>query len=232
MFSDLDGTLLQGYRIRLKDRIAIKKEIKNDLMFVISTGRNFKSFTQFLFFERIKFSYAVLGNGSQIINFKKEIIHEVSFETDKLLEVLYFIINKLGNKIKLSVTVSYRYKTEKFGNYKIGDAQKIIKEFPDKVSVCSVDLKGGEFLEEDIRKITIGIKSLNVGVNGKYLDITKNNVNKKHDVLKVLEYVDEEEKITYAIGDSHNDISMLKAVDFSFAISTGVGRLKILPTWK
>lgn len=222
LFSDLDGTLLKGLRVSIKDRLAIQKEIKNELLFVISSGRNLKSFKQFLFMERIKFNYAILGNGSQIIDEKKKIINEVTFEITDLLEVLPLIIGELGLKIKVAVT--HNNKTMIIKHYKISDDYKIKKAFPDKVSHCCLSIKNQSIEQENMQRIISNIHFLNVEMNGSYIDITAKNINKAYGISKVLEYV--EVVKTYGIGDSYNDISMLKAVDFAFSMKSGTKEIR------
>lgn len=226
LFSDLDGTLLKSIWIKFKDRLAIHQEMKKGLIFVISTGRELKSFNQFLFINRMNFDYAVLGNGSQIIDRQKRIINEVTFDTNELLEALYLIASILEQKTKIVVTVTLGNKTKIIKNFKIHDDSKIKQEFSDKISHCCISLIGEKLTQELKDYLITNIDFLNIEINGKYIDITKVNINKAYGVSKITEYLDEKSVRTYAIGDSDNDISMIKAVDFGFAIKTGTKGVK------
>lgn len=226
LFSDLDGTLLKGLWISISDRLAIRKERKNGLLFIISTGRNFKSFSNFNVLERIKFDYAILGNGSQIIDGHKKSIHEVTFRTDMLLKALHVIVDTVQPEGTLEVIVSCHYKTKIYKNYKIEDDLKINKEFPDTISHCCIALKNVKESQEFIEQLVSNIGYLNIELNGQYIDITKKGVNKQYGVSTLIEYLGIDTLKTYAIGNSYNDVSMLKAVDFGFAVSTGTKEIR------
>lgn len=218
LFSDLDGTLLRGLWVKNKDRLSIRKEMTDNFLFIISTGRNFKSFTRFIFIQKVKYNYAILGNGSLIIDSKNRIIHEAVFEVDRLMDVLHFVVKMLGLHTKMDISITYGYKTKVFKNYKIINDCNILQEFPEKISSCCISIKNKKIQQEFIELLKSKMNFVNIDVNGIYIDITKVNVNKQYGVSKILEYLDADSVKTYAIGDSYNDISMLKSVDYSFAV--------------
>ena len=141
LFSDLDGTLLKGIYVKNRDRISIKKTMADDFLFIIATGRNFKSFKKFVYFQKVRYNFAILGNGSQIINSKNEIIHEETFEVDDLLKVLHFIVETVGSYVKFNISITLGYKTKLFKNYKIINDSNILHDFPKKISSCCISIK-------------------------------------------------------------------------------------------
>lgn len=226
LFSDMDGTVIDGDQlINQDDKLLLDKFSQMGNLVVFNTGRNFQeaqnAIKQFNFY----YDYLILNNGAQIVDqsgnelFKKVIACDIGIEIiDHCLQFANLWIYFYDGKKTLAYFQGNTYKYDDHGKLMItndDDFKKTyskIKEF-DIIALHQDDqqiddlLKIQAFLKENYRYDVQGT------LNNFYLDITPGNCSKGTGIKKLLDLL-AEKMISYAIGDSYNDISMFEYVDY------------------
>ena len=213
--SDIDGTLCFP-DLKKMDLEAIQEFQKEGYLFGLCSGRSQRGVLD-LFPKNISPDFYIAATGSIIYNKNKEIIYEKTIDF-KTVEKLYQSYK--NQSIIVFVTDSdYIYKTD-FEGFEDFDREevKVIKDLNEiknhKFYGVSLVLESEEIasqLCQELNKLFQGIKGFQ---NRDSIDIVHIECSKGKAILKIKELF-HIEKIS-AIGDSFNDISMLKAADQSF----------------
>ena len=186
LFSDFDNTLyVEDYAVVKKNILAIDKFIR-DSVFVIITGRAYKSIKRVLDEYNIRYDYLICKNGAEIYSKDKLLLKKNLKKED--IEVIKEIIAKYN--VGYSVD---DFDDERF----IGD------------DVSSIFIKRDYRLNSDcIREIREKTTTYNY-LSPHWFNIVAENVNKALAVEDLKKIIGEEVKI-YTIGDAINDKEMIK----------------------
>lgn len=242
---DLDGTLLDSKRkLQKENRIALQKAIENNVEIVISTGSPYDLMPHDAL-EGIVISYVITANGSAIYEYKtRKCIYEESIKTDVIIPILEFLLKKdmhidmfiegkaycpahtreivekldvpearrnyiRNNRIWLQDTISYI----KNNNLSM---QKITMNFyPDKT---------GKMVDRiEVKDRLKSMNVVNLSSSGwKNLEITKKGVNKGKALKKLCEIMHIPIENTVAIGDSLNDLDIIKTAGIGVAMGNAM----------
>ena len=206
-FIDIDGTLISGNIQRIPDKL-IKKIIelkKNGNIFVITTGRAYKSAISISGIEY--FDYISASFGNLVVDIKSNKIVRKGEKISKLL------IEKLLTYIgQGDVYWSYKTDLEDKCIFKTFSDRNPHLKFVSKEEFAN-DIKNGiyqfiyyGYLSDEVKNELNEFKVYNMPEN--YSDIVLKSVSKE----KVISYFKDyfPEHISVAIGDSSNDVPMLK----------------------
>ena len=225
IFIDLDGTTLDS-GIPAKGVIdSIKKLRDNGHIVSIATGRS-----PAVLYDKHKelgVDYLVLANGSYV-SYKDKIIYEKSFPNEVIKRLM-----KYADEYKIDLVfeyldayVAYRKDSEIVDKFsEIFNIEKPIIDhsfYPNKHIYASL-----VFDHDRISDMENKFPELVFHLSNAYgYDINLKGDLKAHGVKKLIQYLNYSVDETYAIGDSHNDISMLKAVKHGIAMGNAVKELK------
>lgn len=193
--SDFDNTLFfpdySPYQI--EDQInAIKNWQEQGNLFIINTGRSFTSIKKVLTYYNFPFNYLICGNGSTIYDqdynllFKKELSQESIIEINNILttfnpkNIIYYSNDKLENTL-FDHSVTNIF--QPFSNY------------------------------DQALQINNRLNSLNnvdSYLSTSYININHSDVNKSIAINNLLSLINLTPKKIYTIGDSFNDLVMIK----------------------
>ena len=219
VFLDLDGTLKdENKKISTRSKRILKRLTDIGVQIVLTTGRPLP-YTVSLSKQFAVSSYVISSNGAEIYNHttNKVIYNFKKYE-------LYFVVNSLLN--------SYTNKTfDEPGKKVINSLEEIIDETISQIIIESYDIEKMKLFRNEMSKLgtlKISNKSRNPDPSKQILfyDITNIDVSKGEALKKLCEHLNIDIEKTMAIGDSDNDIEMLKAVDVKVAMENGTENLK------
>lgn len=232
-FFDIDGTLLyhDGTNLVMPEstRIALKKFRENGNLAFICSGRQIRFILQQ--FGEEMFDGYISGNGSHIM-FEGKDIYERNIPSD-MLASLKNSFDELD--VSCSFNSGYRGYSHNMNNERIkkynsqfnGEPYLITQWDIDNINVNSLDIfyKDESVLREcrDYFKESLIFNSHGADMSA---DVSLKDWGKADAIEYILEYLNIPIENTYAFGDGHNDIEMLKKVNVGIAMGNAVAELK------
>lgn len=214
LVSDIDGTIYRNKRIENKDLSSIKKfKKKNKLIF--ATGRNYITFKKLMDSYNFDYDYCILCNGAIILDSNKKIIRNKTFDKKIIKDIYDFIIKY---HIDAGLSISYGIEGIYLKDIISCNFFCVYDKIPKKISGICLELNDGEREKgKFLSLINKKFKNLSVEQNNNYFDIVCKSVSKGEAVSYLQKKHIIEEDIA-VIGDSDNDLSMLKRFKNSFII--------------
>ncbi len=245
---DLDGTLLDSNRkMPEKNREALQKASENGIHIVISTGSPYDLMPH-EDLKGIDISYAITANGSAIYEYKtRNCIYENSIATNDILPILEFLLTKdmhidmfIQGKAycpahtraivdKLDVPKS-RSEYIRHNRVWLEDTLSFIKENQltmQKITMNFYPDETGTLVDrEDVKQYLQHNSLIHLAVSGwGNLEITKKGVNKGNSLKKLCEVMDLPISATLAMGDSVNDLDIVKMAGIGVAMGNAMPEL-------
>lgn len=243
IFCDLDGTLYNE-KIKEKDINSIEIAKKSGILFNIATGRVYAHTLSIIDEINIK-GYLICENGSYIYNKERECIFKgvlKDFQIKKIIECY----NDLEYIDKNNDVIYFKYNGEilmpvdgaKSGYFKNGFTvdptimnRETYNSSVGNIGIASMNYEKLTKLVDDFQK-KLGTEC-DVYISSEYtLNIVPKSIS-KYDAIKQVcknDNISLDEIAT--IGDSPNDISMLKNVRMSFAMSNSIDIVKSSATYE
>ena len=249
VFCDVDETLVAKNSVPECNREAISNLRKNNpnVKFVLATGRPFslaeKIIKEIDLYDKEN-EYTICGSGSVIYENKNEkVLYAKQLQKDFFQKLFDF-----GKKFDIYI---FFVGLEYFHYYKITPAEIEKRKFenakykilPDDFNLD--DLLNGEdkilrmvygkenafdylmSIQNELKKVPEFNENLDIFISsGKYLEINPKGVNKGVAVKWLCDYLKVEKNQTMGIGDSDNDIDMIKNVGFGCAVKGSKESLK------
>lgn len=232
-FFDIDGTLIghDGTSLVMPEstRIAVKKFRENGNLAFICSGRQIRFILQQ--FGDNMFDGYISGNGSHIM-FKGKDIYERNISYDMLVS-LKDSFDELG--VSCSFNSGYKGYSHNMDNERMkrynsqfNGEPYLIKQWDiDNINVSSLDIF---YKDESVLKKCIEYfkESLIFNSHGADMsaDVSLKNWGKADAIEYIIDYLNIPIDNTYAFGDGHNDIEMLKRVSTGVAMGNSVDELK------
>lgn len=202
LVSDIDGTLvLPENHIEEHVLLELKKYQANGNGIVLATGRNFQSVKRLLDLHELKVNGIALLNGAILLDEKLQIVKEAEIGIAILSDIMK--ATKDRNDTKVYIVTNLReeeYKT----NLTLTENEKL---YSVNIEIDSEDIDILEELCETINEISNNLVS--VFRNKNFIDIAPFGCSKG----KAANYFKKQLKVSgnmYCIGDSWNDVSMIK----------------------
>ena len=204
LVSDLDGTIYIQNKVSLSDEKAICKFSKTNC-FILATGRNFRTFSNFESKFKIPYDYLILCNGALILNKYKNILYSNKMDIRVFQKELINVLTECGVKIALSISNDFEcfyYKDVNYSNYK-----NIVTKFPRLVNCICIEFENTVEAQAVFNKL----KDLNfhISLTSRYIDVYNKNISKYTAIKKLVDNGCVNSSY-FAIGDSFNDIELLK----------------------
>ncbi len=230
VFTDLDSTLTKEKgKIDIKNKIIFEKLKNIGIPVVINTGRPLPYIIP-ICKQFMTSNYVISSNGAEIYNISaKKIIFRDVISKDNLKKLdefvkkydLFFMANSIDKR--------YTNKDDSLGFVKI-DSLDDIEEDISQVVLESYDIESMKKLRksvEDETDLKIANKTKHITKNKLlYYDVVNNTVSKGNALKKLCDYLGIESDRAMAIGDSDNDIEMLKSSGYKVAVANATENLK------
>lgn len=189
LISDFDGTLYDGnFNKNLK---SIKEFMSNKNVFIIATGRTFKSIKNKINEFMIPYDFLICSDGAVIYDKMDNVIYSKYISNDLKKMIISDLKDK---KIKL---ITFDNNFEITDNINENISRILIKTYNEETT-CSL-----------IKEVSKKYVDLMVYKSTNWINISTEN---KVDAIKYLERIIKAQKI-YVIGDSCNDVKMLEEYD-------------------
>lgn len=218
LVTDYDETLFQSEK-GLKDNIKkIKKIRQNDFLFVVATGRSFPSIKNQMRLYNIPYDYLITSDGSIIYDCDNKIIKmfKINNHAIKIMEDFY-------NKLKYE-EIQFSYQE---GYQNILNPEKDLLG----INICVSNDYYDEKLENNFLKLKKKFPEYNFlaykHTNYSYLCIKPSGIDKAYAVKYLHTLLDIKKEDVFVIGDSSNDIEMIREFDGAVMASSYPEVLKI-----
>lgn len=234
--SDLDGTLLLNGAQSLRDDTCdyILKLLDKNIIFFAASGRQYYSLKRL--FAPIKDKIGFLCENGCIVFYNGKQLFKETLNRELALELVDEILKREKGEVMVSgVDVVYlKPKNMKFFYY-MRDFVNFNVELADDISKIKEDfMKVSIYEENGISNDTVkyfhekfGSKCTVVTSGIEWLDMIPLNVNKGYALKKILDYLKISTDECIAIGDSDNDIEMLKLVKYPATVESADTNFKL-----
>jgi Cof subfamily protein (haloacid dehalogenase superfamily) len=240
---DMDGTLLKDDKtISAKNVETIKKAIKQGIKIVISTGRHLKGIEKYLNqLDLISNSvYAVCLNGSIVQNTKT---HDSIYEKLLKIEDAKYIYN-LGEKINVNVQIALKESniTPILNEYSIEDSRLTGVKF-NVQDIDTIDssehifkvmfMQDPEILSKSIKKLPNSIYKKYTALKSEpcFLEFINKDSNKWNGIKAVANHFGIKKDEILCIGDSGNDVAMIKHAGLGVAMGNAIPEIKKIASY-
>ena len=229
--SDFDGTLyfheqgLQG-SIPVENLEAVKKWREQGNIFCFCSGRDMRSLMDEVHLYDFAYDYVLCNNGATIFDENLNLIKEFPLSKTALTKVLHSDIAKKSWHLlfsasdKMSVVIQHQespiltyFQSPKYKNQNI-IKETTIQEALNEVNTVQLSCEYDD--DNSAKKVLEQIKMQYAGIfsahrNMNYLDICSYNVSKANGIKELLQIKNWQNNEVLTIGDSQNDIPMLRA---------------------
>lgn len=228
VFCDLDGTIVHDFRnIYDYDTEAIKRIEETGVKVSIASGRNDSGVRKFNNILNIN-SFRISQNGAVIINNKNEVEYVDKLTNEEIKKVvkiakqyeviyMYESITEHIVEKKVPILIEFEKSQDTIRYTEIADIYNKLDDY----DICAMSIttekyKNALIAEKMKPDLPIGLK---VYVSSDYtLDILKNNNSKGNAIKYICDKYNINIDEVAVIGDSYNDISMLKVTKNSFVL--------------
>ena len=220
--SDFDNTLYFRTGFRQSDFLAIKEKQKQGLLFGVCTGRSLSGVIKPTN-GQIEYDFYIVATGSLILDRDRNVLFSKIIEK----EFVDKITQEYGHKYKIAYNVGSDFYSLHH-DYEVVKTISSLNELPKTVHGISFLTESSDIAD----KICISLNSkyqVSAFHNGPFVDITALGCSKG----KALRFLKEHyhlDKIA-AMGDSYNDITMLKDSDVSFTFPSSPEEVKQIATY-
>ena len=231
VFIDLDSTLtIKPGKIDIKNKLIFERLGKIGIPIVINTGRPLP-YTIPICKQFGTSNYVITSNGAEIYNYlTKKVIYRSELSKDNLIKLDELI--KKYNLMYMANGIEKRYtnKSEDNKGFIVSEKLSEIDDTIAQVVLESYSLDNMKLLRKDLETETnlkIANKTKHIEENKLlYYDIVNDGVDKGTALEKLCNYLNIETDRAMAIGDSDNDISMLKKAGYKVAVANASENLK------
>lgn len=225
IFFDLDGTTLHRGKPAKGVIESIEALRKNNHIVAIATGRS-----PVVLYDKHKelgIDYLVLANGSLVMH-NEDIIYARNFPNELIQRFMKYV-DDINSDLVLEYSdeyVAYRKETDvvdKFSEiFNIEKPRVAHKFFPDRPVHAMVVFEHERIgqMRNDFPELLFNIS------NAMGYDVNLNGDLKAEGVKVLIDYLNIPMEDTYAIGDGHNDINMIKAVKHGIAMGNASDEVK------
>lgn len=233
IFTDIDGTLYGKNFTLSSETLKFISQISNlNAIVILNTGNSFASRIKKLAAD-LNVNYVLTSNGALLSDIKadKHYITKGVFAKE-LQEFVLKIASELNmqcNFWNTSTFFSFNPKSEFADSYNFAllDTNDVVFVDQPQNDVIKMELFGtNEQREQAFQIIQKNPKISAVAVSGINIEITPENVSKGSGLEFVCKMLDFEVENAMAIGDSANDISMLKLTPYSYAMANAHPEVK------
>lgn len=225
--SDYDETLYQNGVVNERDIEAIARFRGEGHLFMIATGRHLNSIGREIERFNLAVDYTIGNNGSAILDGHKNEFYMADMDRALVREVFDYVVSELSDSFYFfAVNNGYTYGQRVFlrnehmfdpldtiGLDEAFESEKICALFgqvlPSADSVAIADLINARFAGR-----------VSAYSNNEFVDVTLPGDNKASAILRVIDSLEMDLRKVYTIGDSHNDIDMIRAYH-GFVIRNG-----------
>ena len=219
-FIDIDGTLTSSAGIPQKNKDAMSKARKNGHLMFLNTGRSLGFIPRFVLAEA-ELDGIVAGSGTYL-SIGEEVLQSGRMADDLLKTATAFLIEH-DRKFMLEgerfiLFHNHRIDHERF--FEIKSADELDEKFKD-VVIEKINISGT--LDPDEREFMSGI--LNTVCHSDYAECAPKGCDKGNGLRTIMRHLGEGYR-SVAIGDSANDVDMLRAADISVAMGNSSREIK------
>lgn len=217
--SDYDGTLRTGVYVDEEDVAAIQRFREAGHLFGLVTGRSMESLQIELERNHLRCDFIITNNGGVVFDGKGQLLESQRMDFDKALDIISYVktlecasyvINDGFHRYKFDVDATQE--DHKYGNMPSASQQEAEVLDRGKIAQIVISLNDDALAHEIANHINTdfaGYATAYVNVN--CVDIVPFGVSKADALMYMENHLGIDHEDVYTIGDSFNDVPMLKA---------------------
>ena len=191
--SDFDNTLFVNENDILDNIDAIKKFMANGNIFVICTGRSYIDISKMVMKYNIPYNYLICNDGGTIFNNIGKLLYKKDIPLNIVQGIMEFINKNNLNEITF-VDTGFDY-------------QKEIAEEVNAIIIREIDkIQSNNVLNT----LTSMYSEIHGYISDNWINITEKTVTKANGINWLINHLNFPRENVYTIGDTINDISMVK----------------------
>lgn len=226
--SDIDGTLLQNGIRELSEEVLeqIKQLTERGVLFVAASGRQMPNLERL--FAPVKDEIAYIAENGALIVHKGQVLARTPLPKELGKEILQDIRNRDACEILLSgertcylepKTKEYEDHMKFFVKNNVTVVDDILEVEEDFLKISVYEKEGVDNCEQYFKE-RWGDKVTVVTSGYAWLDMIAHEVNKGTAMQKLLQHLGIDRSEAAAFGDNYNDVEMLEAVKYSYAMES------------
>lgn len=235
--TDLDGTLLnRRHEISEANRLAVRRAVERGVVATIATGRMYASALPYA--KRLEVDVPIITyNGALIKSAAGEVWFEKCLAPETVADVYalcrrngWYVQTYKDDTLYFAARDARAHRYETAAGIKgeaVGDAlYKMTARVPKMLLITEGGAQSDAYVEE-IKK-ALGARVFATKSNPEYIEIVHPDVNKAAALSVLMERLDLTRAQVMAIGDSNNDLPMLKAAGLSVAMGNAAEHIQSL----
>ena len=227
--SDYDGTLRHGDGISDADRNAVKKWRKAGNLFGIVTGRS-RDMLKTVKDDKLEseIDFVIIYNGVEIYDMQGNLHRRFIGKSDRFYDLLPYILRQKGDWAEFITVDKVYYLT--YGdepdtsrdNWYKAEVVKDLREFIQIYSLYNTEPEALDVAADLNERYSDIVSPL---INGRWLNATPSGINKATGVAEYAKMMGVTKENIYTIGDSYNDLEMIKAFN-GYTLENGADGVK------
>ncbi len=226
--SDFDNTLWFFDHMKEEDLSAVRQFQKRGHLFGLCTGRPLKGVLKPSEDYDIQYDFYILLSGGLILNKDLEVIFEKKIPLS-IVEEIYEILDHQ------CMSIVYQDHMYQFGNEKLMKDDKVVSSF-EELHTDEVNAFSFHYQKDEKDKATVVKDMINERYgeyveafqNNEHIDIAARGCSKGEGIKIIQNYFQLDDDMIYGIGDSWNDIPMLKTVKHGYTFTYAPSDVKKL----
>lgn len=203
LVSDFDNTLYVNDEQIIHNNKKIKEFINNGNIFIIATGRSYIDISKMILKYNIPYNYLICNDGGTIFDSNGKLL----YKKDIPINIAYDIMNY----IKLNNLQELTYIDTGF------DYTKVIDEEVNAIIIRDINRVNSKKILQDIETKHPKIHGY---ISDNWINITEKTVTKANGIKYLEQYLNLNNIDIYTIGDTINDIPMIKEYNGSCMINS------------
>lgn len=231
--TDLDGTLVTDDKKLMEQTIqTIQKAVEKNIKIVLSSARSFYRLESYIdkLDLRKKGQYTICFNGAMIVeNFSQKVQNAKHLEKEEILEIIslgknlqipMMLYAKEQNYVEEIPDILLKNKNAKGIRYQIGSFEKIDFNQEENYIYRIAFIDTFERINDIRKKIPLEFfqKYEITSSSSQYIEFVKKGIKKSEAIKFIIEQCHIKQSEVIAIGDSENDIEMLKFAGLGVAV--------------
>lgn len=227
LFSDFDGTLIDNQQeISSQNKEKMRQLQQAGHLIAICTGRNLLEFQKDNQFYDFPFDYIVLNNGGHIVDKHFQTLYENVISHDVGVDILEHTLKYPDMwSYFFDGEHNYSYKDGQTYNHGVVGQPQIDVDYIEAFHQAShfqiicfhQDNKGIDMSQQCFNYIQLHhSQNVEACFNQYFVDVVPSGCSKGEGMKHLLSLIHQDIDSVYAIGDSYNDLSMIKAADYGY----------------
>jgi len=193
LVSDFDNTLYKNTNDLILNINAINSFVEKGNIFIIATGRCYKDISKFIIKYNIPYNYLICNDGASIFDNKGKLIYKKDIPYNTGVKIIEYL-NSYNIMDKTYIDTGFDYTKDVNGDF-------------NGIIIRAFDKENSQIL---LNNIINNFNDIHGYISDNWINIIEKSVNKSSGIEVLCKMNNYNKNIIYSIGDTINDIPMIK----------------------